>query len=366
MEGSLSSLLESSLKWIFVGGKGGVGKTTTSCSLAVLMASTPLADSSCDGGLRTRRVLLVSTDPAHNLSDAFDQKVKSEPTPISGMETSLFAMEIDPAHFVHGSFYSVASQSAYKMPGQASQGSEASTSSALQQLGSIFKEAASNMPGIDELSVFVEVFKGVELLSFDVVIFDTAPTGHTLRLLSMPHTLTSTVEKIVNTEGATAMLSAAATMVLSATSNSTEDSSSLSSFIQSWLTLAKEVQSLLTDDTKTAFVCVCIPEFLSVYETERLLQELMKCNIGCEHVVVNQLVLKPASEPPCRMCLARQNVQNKYLRQIDKLYEDFHVVKMPLMSNEVRGLKSLLQFSRFLREPYNVNIHGYVDLEPLC
>ncbi|KEG13173.1 anion-transporting ATPase-like [Trypanosoma grayi] len=356
LEPSLKGLLQSKLQWIFVGGKGGVGKTTTSCSLATLFASTPVHDVQTNT-TRPRRVLLISTDPAHNLSDAFNQKFGKIPTPVHGMEATLAAMEIDPASFTLGELDSFLGGDAAGA-GQAACGDN--TASPITALGKILKEAAGTLPGIDELTVFAEILRGVQQLPYDVVIFDTAPTGHTLRLLALPHTLNSTMDKLTAVEGLAPLIQTAAGFLSS--SGTVADVSGMKSAFAQWRENVQEVQRQFTDAEKTAFLCVCIPEFLSVYETERLVQELMKYDISCDSIVVNQLVLKPSSEPPCRMCGARQKIQAKYLAQIDALYEDFHVVKMPLLSDEVRGIIALQRFARFLLEPYDADRHGYIEV----
>merc|ERR1711939_783963 len=141
----------------------------------------------------------------------------------------------------------------------------------------------------------------------------------------------------------------------------------------------EEVQTRFQDPDETTFVCVCIPEFLSVYETERLVQELYKQGMDTHNIVVNQLLNVPKEISSSMETIkshvaasgdaesakavetvavgmdilcARHRMQQKYLNQIDELYGDFNVVKMPLLGKEVRGTEALLSFSPYLVTPY--------------
>lgn len=344
---SLANLVKAEkLQWVFVGGKGGVGKTTTSCSLATLLARSPYTDPKT-GETRPRRVLIISTDPAHNLSDAFNQKFTKAPTPVEGLD-NLFGMEVDPSSVTSGEYFDEFGIDK-SLDTEEAQG--------LKNVATIIKQAASSLPGIDEVTVFAEIMREIKAMSFDTVVFDTAPTGHTLRLLALPQTLNDSIDRIMEVQGLSNLVASASQLLTNSTGLTSDD---MKGKIEKWREKVREVQAQFTDQEKTTFVCVCIPEFLSVYETERLVQELMKYNISCENIVVNQLVLKPSGEAPCRMCEARQRIQGKYLAQIDELYEDFHVVRMPLHSDEVRGVPALSKFSHYLMEPYHADTHGYL------
>ena len=163
-----------------MGGKGGVGKTTTSSSLAVEMSK------------HRENVLIISTDPAHNLSDAFDQKFNGEPSQIKGFE-NLFAMEIDPNAESQGG----AGGALFNMSSGGGGAMDGMTEEMQQQSKGFMQEILGSIPGIDEATAFGQVLKSLDSYKFDVIIFDTAPTGHTLRLLNFPNILEKGIVKMI-------------------------------------------------------------------------------------------------------------------------------------------------------------------------
>jgi arsenite/tail-anchored protein-transporting ATPase len=313
LEPTLQNLIDQpTLRWIFVGGKGGVGKTTTSCSLAIQMAK------------HRKSVLLISTDPAHNLSDAFSQKFGKDARLVEGFD-NLSAMEIDP----NGSINDLI----------ASGGDEAQDAMAQMGMGNMMQDLAFSIPGVDEAMSFAEVLKQVKSLSYEVIIFDTAPTGHTLRFLQFPTVLEKALAKVsqLSTQFGPMLQS-----VIGARGG-LPGGASFDDLIQKLETLRatiSEVNQQFQNPDMTTFVCVCIAEFLSLYETERMIQELASFHIDTHCIVVNQLLF-PEKGNECKQCNARRKMQKKYLDQIEELYDEFNVVKMPLLTDEVRGVERL-------------------------
>ncbi|SPO35703.1 probable arsenite translocating ATPase (ASNA1) [Pseudozyma flocculosa] len=296
---TLQNILDQkSLKWLFVGGKGGVGKTTTSCSLAIQLS-------------RVREsVLLISTDPAHNLSDAFGQKFGKEATRVNGFD-NLSAMEIDPASSIQEMIEQSDSQGG--------------------AMGSMMQDLAFAIPGVDEAMGFAEIMKHVKSMEYSVIVFDTAPTGHTLRFLSFPSVLEKALAKFSALGRNLGPMLNQFTSMMGGGGANQED---LFAKLESMREVINEVNSQFTDPDKTTFVCVCIAEFLSLYETERLIQELTQYEIDTHNIV-------------------RKSMQEKYLAEMMDLYaEDFHIVRMPLLTEEVRGTEKIQSFSKLLIEPY--------------
>lgn len=345
---SLKNIIDQkSLQWVFVGGKGGVGKTTTSCCLGIQLAKT------------RKKVLIVSTDPAHNLSDAFCQKIGREPTPILGFD-NLSAMEID------------ANQDMDEMQRQMEEEEDQTGGGGISN---IMGELSNSIPGIDEAMSFSELMKQVQSLDFDVVVFDTAPTGHTLRLLSFPTILEKALGKVMELKDRFGGLIGQATSALmGGGQNPAQAQDALLGRLEETRAVINKVNDAFQDPTLTTFVCVCIPEFLSIYETERLVQELSKFGINSHNIVVNQVLfpekdaeelsewyegnkaaLPKEAQEICSKMMARKKMQDKYIGQCFDLYgEDFHVILMPLLDYEVRGVEKLKGFSELLIDPVDL------------
>ncbi|CAN1157571.1 ATPase GET3A [Linum perenne] len=173
-EGTLQNILDQeTLKWVFVGGKGGVGKTTCSSILSILLASVRSS------------VLIISTDPAHNLSDAFQQRFTKSPSLVNGF-TNLYAMVL--------SFVPLEGVCLWEVDPTV----ENEEVGGNEEMDSLFSELANAIPGIDEAMSFAEMLKLVQTMDYSVIVFDTAPTGHTLRLLQFPSTLEKGLQKMMS------------------------------------------------------------------------------------------------------------------------------------------------------------------------
>lgn len=311
-EASIRNIVEQEeLKWIFVGGKGGVGKTTCSSMLAILLAEVRPS------------VLIISTDPAHNLSDSFKQKFTKTPTLVKGFP-NLFAMEVDPN--VEGD----------DLPNA-------------EGMSSFVSELANAIPGIDEAMSFAEMLKLVQTMDYSVIVFDTAPTGHTLRLLQFPSTLEKGLTKMMALKHKFGGLISQVTKMFGVNDEFGEDA--IMGKLEGMKDVIEQVNKQFRDPDLTTFVCVCIPEFLSLYETERLVQELAKFEIDTHNIVINQ-VLYNEEDVESKLLKARMRMQQKYLDQFYSLYEDFHITLLPLLPEEVCGIEALKQFSSDLLIPY--------------
>lgn len=186
---------------------------------------------------------------------------------------------------------------------------------------------------------FAEVLKQVKSLSYEVIVFDTAPTGHTLRFLQFPTVLEKALAKLSQLSS---QFGPMLNSILGARGGlpGGQNMDELLQKMESLRETISEVNTQFKNADMTTFVCVCIAEFLSLYETERMIQELTSYGIDTHSIVVNQLLF-PKEGSGCDQCTARRKMQKKYLEQIEELYEDFNVVRMPLLVEEVRGKDKL-------------------------
>jgi arsenite/tail-anchored protein-transporting ATPase len=295
-------------KLLLFGGKGGVGKTSCAAAMAIYAAS------------QGKKVLVMSTDPAHSLSDSFGVEIDNK---ITNIKNNLDALEINASLLLDD----------YKKKyGELiKQIADEGTFFSKDEIGRFFD---LSLPGMDELMALVKVIDILEEEKYDLLILDTAPTGHTIRLLELPDLLTSYVKVLAE------MRMKHRVVVKMMAGRYVKDSAD--EFIDKMNNDILRIKSILKDKNKTNFIPVTIPEAMSVYETEKLVGVLESHSIPIEMLLINRVI-----EDNCDFCSSHRKDQDKYIKQINNKFSKYEIRQIPLFANEIRE-KSLELLSNII------------------
>ncbi|MFB6169736.1 MAG: ArsA family ATPase [Haloarculaceae archaeon] len=303
------------------GGKGGVGKTTCAAAHALALAT----------GTTGTETLVVSTDPAHSLGDAFERDLGGEPTAVA---EGLDAVEVDPGR----------GQEAYRQVVEAlvAEFRDAGVRLAAADLDRLFE--AGLVPGGDEVAALEYVARYADA-EYDTVVFDTAPTGHTLRLLDLPAVLGETLGVAGEVQRRVRRAARAARSVVLgpvAYWGSDEESPAVTALRER----VRAVEDLLSDPERTRFRVVLTPEGMAIAETERLLARLDDASIPVDGLVVNRVFENDAG-CPCDRC--RRDAE-RHARRLEEVRDRFDrpVRVVPQLDGEAQGLDALSAVGPYL------------------
>ena len=306
--------------WIF-GGKGGVGKTTAAAAAALSLAQRN----------PTQKVLVFSTDPAHSLSDSFNEQVGSLKKQVAGVR-NLEAMEIDPGRWFEDlkERYRSWTDELFAAIGAGSKLQIKFDREAMRELVEL------TPPGIDEIAALGVINDLIDQNQYQSIVLDTAPTGHLIRFLELPQIALSWVRTFIK-------LLLKYQHIVHAT-RVAEELVALSKSI-------KRVLALLTDERLCEFVGVAIPERMSLEETIDLAASLNKLEIPMRRLLVNGIVPEEAISA-CAFCKTRHEFQKVVLKSFrQKLGKSIELFVAPQHETDIRGSELLLQhFNSWRRE----------------
>jgi arsenite-transporting ATPase len=296
---------------VIFGGKGGVGKTTAAASYAIALA----------GVAPESRVLLFSTDPAHSLSDSFDERVGEMKRGVAGV-ANLDAREVDPAARFEElkERYRRWTDELFDSLGGGSRFEVKFDREAMRELVSLAP------PGMDEIAALSAVSDLIDAEEYSTIVLDTAPTGHMLRFLELPEVALAWVRTFIK------LLLKYRNVVR--WNGVAEELVALSKSI-------KRVSALMSDADSCEFAGVAIPERMSLEETLRLAEGLKRLKVPMRSLLVNNVVTREAASA-CDFCAARRRAQRRVTEEFRRaLDKEVEIYTAPQHASEVRGRASL-------------------------
>lgn len=309
-------------RYRFFGGKGGVGKTTAASATALFLLNKLKPDNS---------ILLFSTDPAHSLSDSLGVKIGNRLVKVAEHKgAKLIAYEMDA---------SLALERFREAHGK--------VLAEIAERGTLLDEEDINellnlsLPGLDEVMSLFELSELDRAGKYAHIVVDTAPSGHTSRLLRLPEVFARMVHALDRMgEKHRYMIEHFARRRVVA--------DEVDLFLQDLTARIESVRKLLYDPEQTSFTLVAIPEAMSVRETERYLKLLREQGVPVTDLIVNRV---EQEHDACVYCKARVKSQRPWLKEIEKLFGDLELHYVPLMAEEVRGVDQLEKTGKQIWKP---------------
>ncbi|CAK9867498.1 unnamed protein product [Sphagnum jensenii] len=315
-------------KYYMLGGKGGVGKTSLAASLAVKFANSG------------HPTLVVSTDPAHSLSDSFAQDLAGGTLmPVEGVDLPLYAMEINPEQ----------AREEFRATTQKEGGSGVKDFMDSVGLGGWVEQLSelklgelldTPPPGLDEamaISKVVQFMQAPEYDKFSRIVFDTAPTGHTLRLFSLPDFLDASIGKILKLKKKISQATSAIKSAFGQGDGPDKATDKLEALKEKMIM----VREIFRDKEATEFIIVTIPTVMAVNESSRLQQSLQKEGVPVKRLIINQIL--PPSSSDCKFCAIKRKDQKRAMDMVaqDPNLRALQVIESPLFDLEIRGVPAL-------------------------
>ena len=310
----LTEIRNRNVKLIMVGGKGGVGKTTCASAIALRIAR--------DG----RRVLLLSSDPTPSLADIFEISMGSEEIQlVQGHE--LFGLEVT-SDMVLKRWKERFGPEIYEVV------------SSFANVDYDFVDYIGTAPGIEEEFMLHFIVELVEGGKYDAVVWDTAPAGHTLRLLRLPHLFLSHMEAATKFY----MNMYSCLEKIKDTVSLKRTRRGLLEIIESWEELSRKIIDFIRDGERTRYVLVTIAEALGVKLTERMMKELEDNGLQVGNLVINYLV----RDEDCPFHKIRKEMQEHYIEVLKAVCSGRNMVTLYLSPYEIKGLERIGEISHAL------------------